>query len=56
MNKKGYKGLRCKHCNKLLLTYKDNINITVKCNRCKNYIDLKIVDDKINYNNNAKIK
>ena len=50
------KQLRCSKCNKLLLTFKSDNNISIKCNRCKSYIDLKIVNEKIEYNNGAKIK
>lgn len=50
------KKLRCKKCNKLLLTYQKDINISIKCNRCKSYIDIKVIDDKIEYNNGGLIK
>ncbi len=50
------KELRCKKCNKLLLTYRENINISIKCNRCKSYIDLKVEDDKVEYNNGGLLK
>lgn len=50
------KELRCEKCNKLLLTYKDDINITIKCNRCKSYINLKIDNSKIEYNNGGSLK
>ena len=55
MNNK-YKQLRCSKCNKLLLTFKGDNNISTKCNRCKSYIDLKIKDDKIEINNGGSIK
>jgi phage FluMu protein Com len=41
------KTLRCKHCNKRLLDFKDDINVVVKCNRCKKVNQLSINDNKI---------
>ena len=46
--------LRCK-CNKLLLTFKNDINISTKCNRCKSYIDIIIENKDIKALNNCKI-
>ena len=46
--------LRCK-CNKLLLTFKNNINLSIKCNRCKSYIDIIIENKQVIIDNNCKI-
>ena len=54
--KNNYKELRCKHCGRKLLHYKNNIDIQVKCNKCKKIIDVKIFNNDIKYNLGGLIK
>jgi phage FluMu protein Com len=33
--------IRCPHCNKLLLKIKGNYKLEIKCNKCKNIVEIK---------------